>query len=319
MPASENIYVTPTGKVDLPFLYVFDGSTLTDGQSFPTLPSLHVPIQWDSDFILRAILGVPTVVNPTTGGFRLYNYSGGLAMGDFIKPMSNQFAVVPEKFYPRNGVVKFDLATVLRAFNACGESPIYKALIAFQGVKRYTPGSPGYASGGPQLPAPTDPDSYVPRPWTYPFQLNLNWFARVTAGGLPEIPRTFTIAIQDYDFELHYISVVNLVTGARVTVDLFQIMLYDATAKRQLFSQPVNASFLDNNRKEYGNPVFPVPPLLFPVWTQIRFDISSLVCNTDVSAPYAFQVDFVGVNRVPKVGPQSGKQASSGVTSQESK
>ena len=238
------------------------------------------------------------------GGFTLFNYSGSQAFGGQYNGFANHYPVVPEKFYPRFSAIRFQLNDVLRANTACVvnavSQPIYYSQIAFQGVKRYQPGLPGYRPGSPALPPYTDPNSYIARPYTYSFALNLNWFA-YTAAGLAQIPQTFTIAIQDYDFELHYISAINATTGAQITSELMQLQLYDATAKRQLSSIPVNLSYLNYLRGAY-TPCFPVPPLVFPVWTLIRFDVTSLVCNSDVNAPYSIQLSFVGVNRCPRVG-----------------
>jgi hypothetical protein len=304
MPAPESYYYTPAACVDLPFLYVFDASKLTDG----TTPApLIVPIVSDSDadFMLRAILGVPNCIDTAAngGGFVLYNYSGSQAFSIPYSPFSNHYSVVPEKFYPRFGAIKFLLQKVLRANTACTVNavplPIYYSQIGFQGIKRYTPGDPTYHPGSPALPPPYDPDDYILRPYSYLFTLNLNWFAW-TAAGLAQIPRTFTVEIQDYDFELHQISVVNATTGAVPTTELCQVQLYDATAKRALSSAPVNLSFLNAVRSAYS-PVFPVPPVVYPVWTQIRFDVTSLVCNSDGSSPYSLQFLFTGVNRIPKL------------------
>lgn len=301
MSAPEANYYTPDGCVDLPFMYVFDASSLTDGTS-PAPLVKSITSDADADFILRAILGVPTCINPTGGGFALYNYSGSQAFSSVYGAFANHYPVVPEKLYPRFSVIKFLLQNVLRANTLCvvnGSQPIYYSQIAFQGVKRYQPGLPGYHPGSPAIPAPYDPSQFILRPYTYNFALNLNWFAW-TAAGLPQIPRTFTVEIQDYDFELHYISITNATNGAPVVQEIMQVQLYDATAKRALSTQPVNSSMLNNNRTAYS-PVFPVPPLVYPVWTQIRFDITSLVCNTDGSSPYNLQLSFVGVNRTPRV------------------
>jgi len=302
MPAPEAVYYTPSGCVDLPFIYVFDASALTDG-STPAPLIKSITSDSDADFVLRAILGVPNCINPAGGGFLLYNYSGSQAFDSAYSPFANHYAVVPEKLYPRFNAIKFQLQNVLRANTACvvgGVSlPIYYSQIAFQGVKRYNTTLPNYRPGSPALPPPYNPDDYVLRPYTYNHKLNLNWSAW-TAAGLPQLAQTFTIEIQDYDFELHCINVTNTVTGAPLTAELFQIQMYDATAKRALSTQPVNISYLNANRNAF-TPVFPVPPIVFPVWTQIRFDISSLVCNNDPNLPYTLQISFIGVNRTARV------------------
>jgi hypothetical protein len=304
MPVPEATYYTPDGCVDLPFIYTFDASKLTDGTT-PAPLLRDITSDSDADFVLRAILGVPNCIDTPSngGGFLLYNYSGSQAFSSVYSPFTNHYPVVPEKLYPRFNGIKFILQKVLRANTACVVNavslPIYRSQIAFQGVKRYQPSTPGYRSGSPALPPPYDPSKYVLRPWTHSFSLNLNWFAW-TAAGLPEIPRIFTFDIRDYDFELHHIDIANAVTGAVLTAPLFSIQLYDATAKRQLSSAPVLCDYINYNRTAYA-PTFPVPPLVYPVWTQVRFDITSLVCNTDGSAPYTIQISFVGLQRIPIV------------------
>lgn len=304
MAAPEAVYYTPDGCVDLPFIYVFDASTLTDG----TTPApLIRPITSDSDadFMLRAILGVPNCIDTAVngGGFQLYNYSGSAAFSSPYSPFTAHYPVVPEKFFPRFSAIKFLLQQVKRANTPCVVNavnlPIYYSQIGFQGVKRFNPSQAGgYSPGSPAPPPPFDPSKFILRPYTYTTTLNLNWFAWTTAG-LPQIARTFTIEIQDYDFELHQITAINTATGLPIASELFQIQLYDATAKRALSSSPVNARYILANSTL--QPVFPVPPLVYPVWTQIRFDISSLVCNQDVAAPYSIQLAFTGVNRTPRV------------------
>lgn len=298
--ALESEYYTPDGFVDLPYYYVFDAAGLVDG----TTPPLQViPVEWDSDFVLRAILGVPNCVAAgAAGGFLLYNYSGSQSASSVMKPLANQFPIVPEKVYPKSGTIKFALQNILRSKFVCAAtSDIFTSQIAFQGVKRYRPGSPGAAPGSPALPAPYDPTKYTLRPWTYQSLFNLNYF-RWKSANVANLAQSLIVEVQDYDFELHQIEVSNAVTGVRLTSDLFSATFYDSTAKRALSNLPIPASYFNANRREYGGPVFPVPPILFPNWTQIRVDITSNVCNSDASAPYLIAIDFIGINRVPRVG-----------------
>jgi hypothetical protein len=304
MAALEAVYYTPDGCIDMPYMLVYNASSLTDGTT-PSPLVKSVPFI-NADFILRAILGVPTCIDTAAngGGFLYYNMSGSQAVSSAYSPFANQYPVVPEKLYPRaGGVVKFQLSKVLRAFTACTVNavslPIYYSQVVFQGVNRFYPGSENYRPGVPATPAPYDPDDYILRPFTYNFTLNLNWFA-YTAAGLTSIPQTFNVEIQDYDFELHQISVVNATTGVVPTTELLQMTLYDATGKRPMMSDPVNLSIFNAGRTAYS-PVFPVPPMIYPVWTNMKFDITSLVCNTDGNSPYSLQFSFVGVQRIPKL------------------
>lgn len=301
MAAPESIYYTPDGCIDQPYNLVFDASKLTDGSN--PAPLVQPIITTDADFILRAILGVPTCIDTAAngGGFNLFNMSGSQAFSQAYSPFVKHYPVVPEKLYPRaGGVIKFQLAKVLRANTPCATGgAIYYSQIVFQGVSRYYPNLPNYRPGSPAMPPPFNPDDFFLRPYTYIVNLNLSWFAW-TAGGLAQIPRTFTVEIQDYAFELHQLSVINKATGLAPTTELCQILLYDASGSRSLSSAPVNLGILNAARTDYS-PVFPVPPVVYPVWTNIKFDVTSLVCNSDGSSPYSLQLAFVGVQRVPKM------------------
>lgn len=306
LQAREAAYYTPDGAVDLPYVYTFDASGLSSGQTFL---NQVVQIEYDSDFVLRSILGVPNAVDSAAGGLTLYNYSRSAAMAGPIIPFSKQYAVVPEKIYPRNTRIYFDITDTSPNLLSCSGHNIPRAQIAFQGVKRYYPNQPGYPPNAPALQTPPDPATYLRKPYSYPFRLNLNWFYFINAAtGLLDINRTFSFQVEDFDFELHYIQVVNAITGAALTTDLFAMQLFDSTRIRPLASAPVLQSYFNNNRSAYGNPVFPVPPVVYPVWTWVTFQIQSLVCNTDVNAPYALQINFGGAQRIPvsKTSPSAG-------------
>lgn len=291
----EQLYYTPDGYVDLPAYYVYDGVNLTDGQNYNNLP---VTIEYDSSFILRAILGVPSMVNATGGGFRLSNYSKSRVYSDFIKGYSAHVAVAPEIIYPPNSQILFDLQAVLKAFNNQGGGDhVSTSQIAFQGVKRYKPGHPGYS--GPAFPTPYDPSKFIVRPWAYRLPVTLNWNSLA-------LPKTFTVEIQDYDFELHTISVVDVTTGIAPTFDLCRLQVYDQSAKRAM-SSPINLTNINYLGMTGGLwAVFPVPYLLYPVWTQLRIDVSSLLATTDPSAPYSLEIMFNGMQRTPRVSDMPG-------------
>lgn len=290
MAVDEQNYHTPDGYVDLPSHYVYDTSMLTDGQTYQNLVRT---IEYDSTFILRAILNVPSSVNPAGGGFRLSNFSKSRVISNFQQGYSKQVAIAPEIIYPPNSQILFDLQNVLRSFNAQGGGAnVYTSQVVFQGVKRYKPGVAGYS--GPAFPTPYDPAHFIERPWTYVLPVTLNWNSLA-------LPRTFTVEVQDWDFELHAIAVLNTATGAPPTFDMCALSLYDQSAKRALSQLPVVQSAVNNLARGHGNPVFPVPPQLYPVWTQIRLDISSLLTTTDPGAPYSLQIAFLGVNRTPRV------------------
>ena len=134
----EQPYQTPQGYVDFPFAYVYDGTGLTDGQTYFNVTK---QLQGDSEFILRRIVGVPTVVASAAAGgrFNYKNSSGSYTAGNPGTGIAfkDVWPVVPEKRYAANRQIVFDLFDVARNFNVCGGTPIYNSYIAFMGVKRF--------------------------------------------------------------------------------------------------------------------------------------------------------------------------------------
>ena len=63
----EEPYLTPDGTLDTPFTYVYDTSAFTDGVN---MLNIAQQLQGDSAFILRRIMGVPTVVDTAANGGR---------------------------------------------------------------------------------------------------------------------------------------------------------------------------------------------------------------------------------------------------------
>src|SRR5215475_2363347 len=165
-------YFTPHGAVDTPYAWVFNGNSLTNASS---PQEIQQTTSGDSSFILRRIVGVPTVLDTGANGgkFRFKNASGSYAMGNPIIP-PNVITVVPEKLYPPNASIYFDLFNVLRDVNACGETPISVAQIAFFGVRRYQIGV-GYS-------VRDTPYKYYEKRYSIEYSMTLN----VAAGTPPQ-------------------------------------------------------------------------------------------------------------------------------------
>jgi hypothetical protein len=112
-----------------------------------------------------------------------------------------------------------------------------------------------------------------------------------------EAPRTFVIEIVNFDFELHTIRIRHT-DGTVVANEEFLLMLFDS-GEHQMMSAPVGVRYLSYS----GNPVFggcfPVPPILYPRTSLLRFDITSLVCNTDLVFPKTYSIEFDGIERIP--------------------
>ena len=104
----------PGDYYDTPFHWIFDASGLTDGANAQNL-SLYIQAGF-GDFWLRRIVGMASVVNPTTGQFQIRDASLNYIESDpmFISPASDDQAVIPEIEYPEKNAIRFDLYDVLR-------------------------------------------------------------------------------------------------------------------------------------------------------------------------------------------------------------
>jgi len=289
----EEPYLTPDGTLDFPFAYVFDASTLTDGNN---LLNVAQQLQGDSQFILRRIVGVPTVVNtPALGGrFNYKNASGNYANGNpstgIVVP--NVWPVVPEKMYKQNDQIGFDLYNVLRSLNACGETPIYAAQIAFMGVKRFGQGS--------TYPRQITPYKYREVRYAYAYELTINW-AHFDTQGRVAPAQQFYVQMDNFDFELLRVAISQPGQTGGLTTQDFAIQLYDSN-QHQFSSAPLLQGFINAARPNPQNSspyqaTFPTPSQIYPAGGKIRFDITSLLCST--SLPQSYELLFDGIWRYP--------------------
>lgn len=288
-------YFTPHGAVDVPYAYVFDGTSLTDGND---LFNAQQVTAGDSSFILRRIVGLPTVLDTGANGGK-FNYKNAsqsyVFMAQVVPP--NVITVVPEKLYPPNGSIFFDLYKILRDSTACGGTPIPTAQIAFFGVRRYQLGR-GYA-------VRETPYKYYEKRYSFEYSLTLN-----VASGTP--PQRQIIPMDAFDFELLEIMISDAGdttgVGALQTAD-FSVQLYDANM-HQLSSAPLLQGFINSGRvstggsgtgKGNGAPpyqaVMPCPSIVYPAGGNIVFDITSLLCAT--SLPKTYNISFLGIWRKP--------------------
>ena len=272
-----NEYRTPPGFVDTPYIYCYDATGLTDGQSYQRL---SLPLEGDTQFLLRRIAGLNTVAT----AMRLYDGDG--------QPTSNAPMRVgaqwpmPEIAYGRtgSGEILFDLQTVARSSIACGTT-IYTSHLYFQGVKRrratFTQGVAGVWS---------------PTPWTYVQPVTVDWYRYIT-GAIVEPPRRIMLAINDYDFSLRQLRLVNTTDGGAFTAPTIQLRLYDADG-RALSSAPVNQNTI--NSAVDATACFPVPEVQYPFGSTLQFDVVSNICNTDPSFPKTVRIELIGYRRIPK-------------------
>jgi len=270
-------YRTPPGYIDFPFFYVYDARGLTDGASYY---DVSLPLQGDSDFILRRVTGIQTVVG-ATGQWRYRNANGAYTSSAAMFAPANSRTVLPEKAYPYNTSIRFDLLNVARQSVACAPT-IYTSFLAFQGVKRFIQGQ-GYPTGRTAY-------RYREYKWAYPVELTLSSFNGSE-------PVRFTQLLDNFDFELLRVSV-SYQDGTAVTTPDFGITLYDPNS-HQFSSLPVNVDFINNAFARFPSQksIFPVPGILYPAGSQIQFDLTSYLCLAGGAKNY--EILFDGVQRLP--------------------
>lgn len=287
-------YRTPEGKVDVPYAYVYDAKDLTDGQNYQRLA---INLDHNSEFILRRVVGANLCVNSNATGKFLGRYFDASQFSQAaIRPgllldgttRSGFIPILPEAVYPKGGQLSFDLLGLLR--NSTADTPtIYNSQIAFCGMRRFDEGNFFFYK---------TPYEYRENPYVYTYDLNLTW-AHWTDGvnGVPTNPRTFGVKVLEHDFELCAIGVVQR-SGALVTTNDFQISLWDASKSQQFSSAPMNIPFVNYNAPaQYGRPVFPVPPIVYPIKGQIFFDIVSML---PFGSTGNYRIHFMGIRRMAK-------------------
>lgn len=278
----EQLYKTPEGFLDIPFIYVYDARGLTDGSS---LSNLSLPLE-DNDFFLRSIVGVSSCLS-NNGNWSYYNESRSDAQALPIR-RANRYTVAPEKRFPGLSQFRFDLYDVLRSANPDGN---LQSFIGFQGIRR----------------APLDTSRYYKRETPYPYYekvysyveaIEIDFFVDQGAA-----PRRFEIPIEDNDFELQTIQVARLDGTQFIPLadnDPFLIQLYDASGYYRLSNLPVPVRWV--NYFQGSTPatryfsVFPCPTIVYPIEGLIRFDITSLLDSGGGSQTFQFQ--FNGIRRI---------------------
>jgi hypothetical protein len=284
------LYQPPPGYYDLPMIWIYDGSALTDGTV--ALPNQQVPIfAGFGDFVLRRIVGLNNVLSKNTpnGQFQVRDAVGryiqsvpqniGSGGPGQIAVSSADIAVIPELLYRENRQIYFDLYNILRAVDYGGVSH-FGAQIGFQGVRRL----PGAQS-------PFDPTfTCKPKTFTYTASATLSQSTAIVS----PVQHIYTTVL-DYDFELHEIQIVYTVAGGPgpgldPAVTLCQLFDQNNVACSY---QPVTDQYI-NSLSAWGNGAL-VPPLLYRVSSQIRMDVVSLVGTNNVT----MLINYVGKQRIP--------------------
>ncbi len=274
------VYQVPNGKVDVPYMYVYDAATLTDGVSYNKLGMLLDP---DSDFILRRIVGAQFVA----GKIRTYFPSQRFMQQSLMNTKAN-WPVLPEVVYGAGSQIPFDLGTVAKAVTA-DTVPINLAFLGFQGVRRFDAN---------MFPVYRTPYQYKELHKEYEFELNMNYAHWTDAGsGILTLPKQYVQIITEGDFELCQIRVTRYANGARVTTTDFQMSLYDPRGQFRLSSLPMNLKFFDANAPAaYYQSCFPAESQVYPINGAIKFEITSMLPFGQVGQ---YVIQFVGMERRP--------------------
>lgn len=303
----EEQYRPPAGYYDFPYIYVvsFD-EIVAAGGSDPLLGKDFIlnqrTLQGDSLFVLRKVTRFPV---DTTDDFMLYTPEQNQRFSKRINGVAETvFPVVPEAVHPPSGSVYYDVAgwasSTQLSFGGIGPY-LFTSQILFQGVRRFrgdliNPQPSGY--------------QYSEKPFSYTYDLTLDWtYLEPPYANLSPAPRRqFQIPVQDHDFELQRISVVQRdgVGGPKVTNNIdspsFRVTLYDPD-RREMMSEPVYVAAINQSMK--GNsrlfPAFPVPSMVYRANGQILFDVVSHLDDPvggGVPAAVEYSVVFHGVRRV---------------------
>jgi hypothetical protein len=192
-------------------------------------------------------------------------------------------AVTREIKFAADSSIRFDLGTVTKLTNGA----VDLAYIGWQGAKRMLLAATPYQT----------PYAFKRLPQTHTYTLTLDWLYNAT-----NATRMQTYLVQNYDFELHCIRIFNTSTGLENGSYSFGMLLYDAygnkTSNLPVMNEWLNEALCGASAAIDGtkmSSVFPVPPLIYPRSSMIRFDIQSLL----PAGSKTFQIQFVGFDRYP--------------------
>lgn len=326
-PADQD-YRPPAGYFDKPYIYVSNYEQPvaavpgTDPRAGLDFPNIQVPLKGDSEFILRKIWHYcPSAATR----FLPYTPQGNQIASAPLAPTN--MAIAPEMRFPPGGACAFDVVAWSSNDIPCGpngEPHIFHTQFLFQGVRRF--------QGGAGEVYPRDSGyRYKEVPFTYRYNLPVTWPYLVFEGGvvqynnlIKEPDRTdFAVQIQNYDFELLWCTCI-LTRSAAVNDqvvegpnDNFKILLFDpddrAISSDYIYIDAINFHTWPGNPGTTGVGVnttqagFPVPGILYPRGSYIRFNVRSMLWDTntdgvpdiDTPAVRPFVLYFGGVRRVP--------------------
>lgn len=288
---------TPPGFGDQFYIYVFQPSANSEvtGGSYSLIP---IQIQ-DAAFVLRSWSGADSVLTSGTprsanGTIQIYDR---LNLGKYQIPtiipanFPTGESVTPEKIYPVNSALRFDLTNLTLATSSAGGNTVPNDQLAFYGVRRF--------EGAKSDPEPSLYQFYE-KDYAIPFSqaLTLNG----NASG-PVLQSQYIIPIQDYDFELRRIEAGKSLNGTTftqlsATAPEFAITLYDSHWVARS-NAPVFSNRICHFPLSRANPqnTCPAPGILYPINSVIRLDLYSLIPLT-ATLPTIY-LTFKGVRRIP--------------------
>lgn len=254
---------------ETPYIYSFDGASLSDGQSYRRL---SVDLRDERPFQLRRISGLSSLA----ASLQLY-YPGRSSTPLFSAPqqLGGEYLLSPPLTYRPQQSIEFDLGTVARQNTACATT-IYTSRLAFQGVRLDGAG--------------LRPKIGEPRPYVLRYPLVIDWYNLLSPGGPVSPLRYFAIEIDTWDFELQRIRIRRADTGAATTTEV-ALQLFDSTGE-ELSNRPVLARTINNAVSPAAG--WLTPGVLYPVRRQLRFAVESLLCNGAVALPVTYDIDFEG-------------------------
>jgi len=278
-----------------PYIYVFDGgSTLTNGTAYE---NLVIPVQNDYAFIARRIAGLENLTAAATRAFFYYDAESRYMMQAPLN-ISPEWPILPGLYYPGNSQIRFNLSAVLRANHAYatpGSNPSYYDQMVFQGAKVIVG----------QRPYQT-PYSYYEVPFTYVVECPITFTGNASpAYTEPNPPKQFQAVLQNQDFELLTIAMYVNKNGTTTWVPSdtdFKIELLDLM-EFPTSNRPVLDSFINYASNTLANG-FPNPTLVWPANGLIKFNITSLLVESEV--PATLRMEFMGLKRMPCLGAITG-------------
>jgi hypothetical protein len=287
-------YAPPPGYVDYPYYQTYDvtaAAALANGDS-PR--NLSIPADGFSEFRLRALMGMPDILQPT-GSLQIYGASRHpFAHSEMKLAGAGIYPMLPEHSYSKGIDISFDLSLISKTGQPYGK-------LIFQGVKRF---AGDYTNPRPSLYDYTEqpyswlPVTNVPGQGNAPFLL--------IPGGVGTILK-YNLPIENYDFELLEIRAANVTTGLPCS-GVFAMRVWDPDfPPRLLMDSPILDRYLINNADGATQAdlianvttrvpaTFPVPSMLYPLKSLLQIEITSMVAQATL-----VQIEFRGIQRIPK-------------------